>query len=127
MADRGRRHGHIAAELQGSGRTIQRWLNPSQAHGLDGLQLRRAPGQPPRISESLADELRRWLKEGPTRWGLDRANGTSAALAAHLYRPHGVAVSTSPMQRTGAKGGVRPYRPTSQSLQGDPAIDSFRP
>ena len=45
MADRGRRHGHIAEDLSVSGRTIQRWLNTYQAHGLDGLQLQWAPGR----------------------------------------------------------------------------------
>ncbi len=120
MAARGRRHGQIAEDLGVTVRTIQRWLNAYQAHGLEGLHIRWAPGAPPRIPESCMAEIIEWIKEGPARCGLDRANWTYSELAAHLYRTHGVAVSPSTMQRSCAMRGVRPYRPTYQYLKGDP-------
>ena len=44
MADRGRSHHHIAADLAISTRTLQRCLNAYQAQGLDGLTIQWAPG-----------------------------------------------------------------------------------
>jgi transposase len=120
MAARGRRHVQIAEDLGVNVRTIQRWLNAYQAHGLKGLPIRWAPGAPPRIPEPCMAAVLAWIKEGPARCGLDRANWTYNELAAHLYRTHGVAVSPSTMQRSCAMRGVRPYRPTYQYLKGDP-------
>ena len=60
-------------------------------------------------------------KQGPAGCGLDRANWTAAELAPSLYRMQGIAVSERTMRAFGTKHGIRPYRPTSQYLKGDPA------
>ena len=121
MAERGRPHSLIADDLGVSVRTIQRWLNTYQAKGRAGLTIRWAPGRAPRIPETLATEILAWIKDGPGRCGLDRANWTDAELAAHLYRTPGLVVSASTMQTFCAKHGVRPYRPTYRDLKGNPA------
>jgi transposase len=69
----------------------------------------------------LADEVRRWVIEGPTKQGLDRANWTHPELAEHLRRAHGVRTSRSAVQRLCAKLGIRLYRPTYRYLRGDEA------
>jgi transposase len=121
MAARGRRHPHIAADLGISPRTLQRWLQAYQTHGVDGLTIRWALGRSPYISETLAPEILSWIKTGPAGCGLDRANWTYAELATHLYRTHGIAVSESTMRAFCTKHAVRPYRPTYRYLKGDPA------
>jgi transposase len=68
----------------------------------------------------MADEVRRWVIEGPQAQGLDRANWTHAELAEHLFRTHGIRASRSAMQRTCQKLGIRVYRPTYRFLRGDP-------
>ena len=120
MAARGRRHHHIATDLGISTRTLQRWLQTYQTHGLGGLTIRWAAGRTPHLPAALAPEILAWLKAGPAGCGLDRANWTSAELATHLYRAHGLAVSESTMRAFCTKHGVRPYRPTYRYLKGAP-------
>ena len=120
MAARGRRHPHIAADLGISPRTLQRWLQAYQTHGIGGLTIQWALGRTPHIPAALAPEILAWIKAGPVGCGLDRANWTYAELATHLYQSHGIAVSESTMRAFCTKHGVRPYRPTYRYLKGDP-------
>src|SRR5204863_9150467 len=84
LAHRGRPHQDIAADLGVTPRTVQRWLNAYLADGLDGLRPRKAKGNPGKIPASLADEVKRWVIEGPAKQGLDRANWTHEEIADHL-------------------------------------------
>ncbi len=65
--------------------------------------------------------MRRWVIEGPSKQGLDRANGTREELAEHLYRTCGICTSRSAVQRLCRKLDIRLYRPTYRYLRGDPA------
>jgi transposase len=121
LAQRRRSRQDIADHLGMSTRSVQRWLNAYLERGPDGLAPRKAPGAKPKIPAALADELRRWVIEGPAQQGLDRANWTHPELAEHLYRTHGVRTSRSAVQRLCRKLGIRPYRPTYRYLRGDPA------
>ena len=120
LAHRGRKHRDIAADLGIDTRTVQRWLNAYLEHGLDGLRPRKAKGAKAKIPADLADVVRTWVIEGPTKQGLDRANWTHAELAEHLWRIHGIRTSRSAMQRFCGKLAIRPYRPTYRFLRGDP-------
>lgn len=121
MAHRGRPHQGIAADLGVTPRTVQRWLNAYLADGLDGLRPRKAKGKPGAIPAALADEVKRWVIDGPAKHGLDRANWTHEELADHLRRAKGVRTSRSAVQRFCARVGIRPYRPTYRFLRADPA------
>jgi transposase len=121
LAAKGQQHLDIADQLGMSTRSVQRWLNAYLERGINGLAPRTAPGAQPKIPAALADELRRWVIEGPAKQGLDRANWTHPELADHLYRAHGVRTSRSAVQRLCAKLGIRPYRPTYRYLRGNPA------
>lgn len=120
MADRGRRHHQIAADLQVTPRTLQRWLQAYRTGGLGALTIQWAPGRTPLIPDELAPEILTWVKQGPAGCGLDRANWTAAELATSLDQSTGIAVSERPMRAFCTRHGVRPYRPTSQYLKGDP-------
>ena len=121
MAHRGRPHGQIAADLGISRRTVPRWLNAYLERGLDGLTPRKAKGAPAKVPADLAEEVKRWVVEGPAKQGLDRANWTYAELADHLRKAKGVRASRSAVGRFCRKLGVRVYRPTYRFLRGDPA------
>ena len=120
LAHRGRQHQDIAAELGITARTVQRWLNAYNDGGLSGLRPRKAKGAECKIPPDRAEEIRRWVIEGPAAQGLDRANWTYAELAEHLHRVRGVRTSRSAMQRFCRKQGIRVYRPTYRFLRGDP-------
>jgi transposase len=120
MAHRGRARQDIAADLGVHRKTITRWLNAYCADGLDGLQPKKAKGPPGKIPQALADEVRRWVIDGPTKQGLDRANWTHAELADHLCKTKGIRTSRSAVQRFCARIDIRPYRPTYRHRRGNP-------
>jgi transposase len=120
MAHRGRPHKDIATDLGIHKIGVTRWLNAFCERGLDALTPKKAKGRPTPIPASLADEIRRWVIEGPAKQGLDRAGWTYEELADHLYKTHGVRTSRSAMHRFCSKLDIRPYRPTYRYLRGDP-------
>jgi transposase len=121
LAHRGRPRKDIAVDLCVSTRCVTRWLNAYCERGPAGLLPKKARGQTPGIPADLADEVKRWVIEGPAKQGLDRANWTYEELADHLLKTHGVETSRSAMHRFCSKIGVRPYRPTYRYLRGDPS------
>jgi transposase len=120
MAQRGRPRQDIAADLGIHRRSVTRWLNAYCDGGLDALQPQKAKGPAAKIADTLADEVRRWVMEGPAKQGLDRAGWTHEELADHLYQTHGIRTSRSAMQRFCAKIDIRRYRPTYRYLRGNP-------
>jgi transposase len=121
MAHRGRPHQDIAADLGMAPRSVQRWLNSYLERGRDGLRPRKAKGAAAKIPDSLADTIRDWVRGGPAKQGLDRANWTHEELADHLLKQKGIRVSRSAMGRFCRKLGIRVYRPTYRYLRGDAA------
>src|SRR5213082_1365473 len=69
MAHRGRARQDIAADLGVHRKTVTRWLNAYCANGLDGLRPKKAKGQPGKIPKALAEEVRRWVIDGPAKQG----------------------------------------------------------
>jgi transposase len=120
LAHKGRKHQDIAADLAINRRSVQRWLNAYCERGLAGLTPGKAPGKTPGIPASVADEIKRWVIDGPAQQGLDRANWTHEELADHLLKTRGIKTSRSAMQRFCSKIGIRLYRPTYRYLRGDP-------
>ena len=120
MAHRGRPRQDIAADLGVNRKTVTRWLNAYCDGGLDALRPKKAKGTPGHIPKTLADEVTRWVIEGPAEQGLDRANGTHEELADHLLKTHGIRTSRSAVQRFGSRIGIRLDRPTYRYDRGDP-------
>lgn len=120
LAHKGRKRQDIAADLGVNRRCVHRWINAYCERGLAALVPRKPPGQAPGIPGSMADEIKRWVIQGPAKQGLDRANWTHEELADHLYKVKGIKTSRSAMQRFCQKIGIRLYRPTYRYLRGNP-------
>jgi transposase len=120
MAHRGRVRQDIATDLGVHRKTVTRWLNAYCADGLDGLRPKKAKGRPAKIPQTLAEEVRRWVIDGPAQQGLDRANWTHEELADHLRKAKGIRASRSAVQRFCARIDIRLYRPTYRYLRGNP-------
>ena len=120
MAHRGRPRQDIATDLGVHRKTVSRWLNAYCDAGLEALRPKKAKGKPSKLSAALADEVRRWVIDGPAQHGLDRANWTHEELADHLRKTRGLQTSRSAVQRFCTKIGIRLYRPTYRYERGDP-------
>jgi transposase len=120
MAHRGRPRQDIAADLGVHRKTVTRWVNAYCSDGLDGLRPKKAKGTPGHIPKGVADEVRKWVLEGPAKQGLDRANWTHAEIADHLKKVKGIRTSRSAVQRFCSGIGIRLYRPTYRHDRGDP-------
>jgi transposase len=120
LAHRGREHQDIAADLCIHRRSVRRRLNAYLERGPDGPRPRKAKGAPGTIPAGLADEIRRWVIDGPAKQGPGRAHWTHAELADHRLKTHGIRTSRSAMHRFCSRIDIRPYRPTYRSLRGDP-------
>jgi transposase len=120
MAHRGRARQDIAADVGVHRKTVTRWVNAYCDAGLDGLRPKKAKGTPGHIPTSLADEIQKWVIEGPAKQGLDRANWTHEELAGHLLKTKGIRTSRSAVQRFCSGIDIRLYRPTYRYLRGKP-------
>ena len=120
LAARDRPHNQIASDLAITTRTVQRWLNAYLERGLDGIRPRKAKGKPGNIPAELAEEVKRWVIEGPAEQGLDRANWTHEELADHLLKAKGIRTSRPAVGRFCRKLGIRLYRPSYHYERGDP-------
>jgi len=120
MAHRGRKRQAIAEDLGVHRTTVKKWLDRYRARGLEGLQVQRAPGKPPRIPEALAPTIVEWVKSGPQGCGLNRANWTYDELAVQVYRTTGLEIKRTAMREFCQRHQIRPYRPTYHSLRGNP-------
>ncbi len=120
MASRGRKRKTIAQDLGGHRTTVRLWLKQYQEHGLEGLPIHWAPGQPGRIPEALGPTIQGWGQDGPQGCGLDRANWTYEELATHLYQTTGIEIKRTAMRVFCQRQAIRPYRPTYRYLRGNP-------
>jgi transposase len=120
MAARGRARHQIARDLGVHRTTLRLWLQGYRERGLQGLKIQWAPGQPRRIPAQLAPTLIEWVKGGPASCGLQRANWTHAELAEYLYQRMGIRVQETAMREFCHQHQIRPYRPTSRYLRGEP-------
>jgi len=120
MAHRGRKRQAIAEDLGVHRTTVKKWLDRYRARGLEGLQVQRAPGKPPRIPEALAPTIVEWVKSGPQGCGLNRANWTYDELAVQVYRTTGLEIKRTAMREFCQRHQIRPYRPTYHYLRGNP-------
>jgi transposase len=120
MASRGRKRTAIAQDLGVHRSTVLLWLKRYHKRGLAGLKIQWAPGKTRRIPEDLASTIQNWVKKGPQSCGLDRANWTYEELAVYLYQHTGIDVKRSAMQDFCRHHQIRPYRPPSHYLRGDP-------
>lgn len=120
MAHRGRPGQDIAADRGANRKTVTRGVIAYRDGGLDALRPREAKGTPGHAPKASADEVKRWVTEGPAERGPDRANGTHEELADHLPKTHGTRTSRRAAPRFCAGTGVRRYRPTCRHDRGDP-------
>jgi len=120
MAHRGRKRQALAEDLGVHRTTVKKWVAQDQACGVERLKRRRAPGKPRRSPESFAATSVDWVKAGPQRGGLNRANWTDEELAVQVYRTTGITIRRTALRDFCQRPQIGPSRPTYRDLRGDP-------
>src|SRR5215468_5055227 len=120
MASRGRKRQTIAQDGGGHRTTVRLWLTHEHERGMEGVQMHWAAGQPRRIPQTLASTMQAWGKAGPVGCGLDRAHWTYEELATSVYQTTGITVQRTAMRDFCQRHDIRPYRPPSRYVRGDP-------
>jgi transposase len=116
----GRTRQDIARDLDVSPRTLRRYVESYLQDGLSGLVVQWYAGPQPKISAEVGEEIVRWVREGPSGCGLERANWTLEELAHHLFVTHGIEVCPETMRQFCLQRNIRMYRPSYRFLRGDP-------
>jgi transposase len=120
MAHRGRKRQTIAPALGMHRTTVRLWLQQDDEQGVEGLQIHWGPRQRGRLPEPWAPIVQEGVKQGPQGWGLDRAHWPSEEWATELYQSTGIAVKRTARRVFCQRHAIRPSRPTSRSLRGNP-------
>ena len=120
MAARKRPRHQIAQDLEVHVSTLRHWLGAYRRAGLEGLKIQWAPGKEPIIPQEITSEIINWVKQGPAKCGLDRANWTYEELANYLYKQKGIKVARSTMRYFCVKHHIHPYKPTYDYRRADP-------
>jgi hypothetical protein len=122
MASRGRKRTPIAQDWGGHRPPVRRWLTPSHARGVEGVQIHWAPGPPRRMPRRGCRRSRRGCKPARRGVGLSGRTGptqnwrrldSSPREAPGSGRPCGTCVSARPSGRTGPPRAIGAALPQS--------------
>jgi transposase len=112
----GRSRAEAAASCGMDRQTLRDWVQRYNAEGPAGLSDRRSPGRPPRLTPAQAQEVARWVRQGPEleRHGVVRWRRVD--LSAEIGRCFGVRLAARSVGRLLRRLGfrrlsVRPYHP----------------
>lgn len=116
------------AELFGENRrTVQRWVNTFEAHGLDGLREGERPGRPKTIDPRQWTSLGKDLRRSPTEFGYVAGLWDGKLLSEHLRTRYGVSLGVRQCQRLFRQMGFRFRKPRPQVAQSDPVkVEAFK-
>lgn len=88
------------AEIQGvADVTVYKWLDRFDEGGPEGLYDREREGRPSKIDEEVEQEIKRVIKESPTKEGYNASRWTAPRLARHLEDRFGVEVHPETVRR----------------------------
>ncbi len=116
------------AELFGEDRrTVQRWVNTFEVHGLDGLREGERAGRPKTIDLRQWASLGKDLRRSPAAFGFAAGLWDGKLLSAHLRAQYGVTLGVRQCQRLFWQMGFRLRKPRPQVAQSDPAkVKAFK-
>jgi transposase len=109
------------AELFGCGaRTVHYWVRRFEHSGFAGLREGERPGRPPRLDESVRQQLGRDLRRCPRELGYAQTLWDGKLLAFHLKQAYGIPIGVRQCQRLFHQLGFRRRKPRPVIAQADP-------
>jgi transposase len=101
-------------------RTVQRWVEAYEAHGLDGLRDKPHPGKPSSYTEAQRRRIVELALQSPRLFGYLRNSWSVRLLSRHLTREVGVKISKSQVWRILHEAGIVHKRPKATVKSPDP-------
>jgi len=101
-------------------KTVQRWVESYEAHGLDGLRDHPHPGRPSRFSQAEKRRIVKLALKNPRLFGYLRNGWNVRLLARHLTREAGIKIGKSHVWRILHEAGVVYKRPKAIVESPDP-------
>ena len=89
----------VASWLGGDARSIERWVQAFDRHGVDGLKSHPGSGRPARLTPAQRAQLALDLSAEPVELGFAQAHWSGKLLARHLERQFGIRLSQRHCQR----------------------------
>lgn len=99
LLDSGYTLNEVARNLRCSPSSVMRWRNARRNGGARGLQVRRSPGRPLKLSSEQRSRLAELLLKGPRAFGFENRYWTSAQIIALICENFGVQYHPSHMRR----------------------------
>lgn len=112
--------GAVAQLFDEDPRTIQRWVQRFEQHGLDGLREGERSGRPRSLDSRQWQRLSGELRRSPREFGHEQNLWDGKLLSAHLKRHYKVRLGVRQSQRMFAHMGFRLRKPRPQVAQADP-------
>lgn len=88
----------IAKRVRLSNRTVRRAIDRYEAEGVAGLDDKRIPGRPPRVTAAYLAQLEQWVERNPRELGLPFSNWTTANLADYMAQQTGITIGARQME-----------------------------
>jgi transposase len=109
----------LAAQLDVTRGSINRWLQWFDRKGTDGLRSRKAPGAAPRLSQAQKDELAKVIEAGPQSAGFSSGMWTGPMIGDLIRKRFGVRYHNHHVPRLLNKMGFSVQRPRKRLARAD--------
>jgi len=109
----------VARRIGCAASSVMRWLRAFRRHGPQGLQVRRAPGRPPRLSARRRQQLLQQLLRGPMAHGYPTNLWTTQRIAEVIERRYGVHYHRNHVSRLLAQCGWSCQKPERRARERD--------
>ena len=114
-----RRVMEIAAELAVTRGSVNRWLQWYEAHGVDGLRTRIAPGRDPKLSAAQCTTLAALIEDGPMAAGYSSGVWTGPMIGDVIEQRFGVRYHNHSVPRLLHQLGFSVQRPRKRLARAD--------
>jgi len=101
-------------------KTVQRWIEAYETHGLDGLRDQSHPGRPSRFSQAEKRRIVKLALKDPRLFGYLRNGWNVRLLARHFTKEIGIKISKSHVWRILHEAGIVHKRPKATVKSPDP-------
>jgi len=101
--------------------TIYRWLRVEEKHGEAGLDARKAPGRPSRMTSKDKVKVRKWITgRDPRQYGFDFGLWTRKILSSLIEEKLGIKLGLTAVGRLLAELDITPQKPLRRAYERDP-------